>query len=286
MTFRELDIVFLSYREPQKEQFWPELKSLVPWARRVDGVSGFLNAFRRCAEVTQTEHFLMIDGDTRLLDSFEPDMELPALDQESVLTWASRNAINGLVYGNGCLKLWPKRRLLEMTSDDGFRRASGYFIEDIRYVRQPGVFSETSPNGSQEQAFTYGFREALRFCVEGNLRQKPAHVDAREFLAGKHRMLQIICGVGSDVVNGIWANIGAVEAVRYYLGGGVHSVIGDYDWLSAAYHRTSRTYDSRPGQQCRRAIEEINLETSLRLFSLEPAASLAFKRCGELPDSK
>ncbi|MBM3299846.1 MAG: hypothetical protein FJY85_07820, partial [Deltaproteobacteria bacterium] len=256
MTFRELDIVFLSFREPQKEQFWTDLKSLVPWARRVDGVRGFLAAFRRCAEVARTEHFLMIDGDTRLLDSFDPDMKLPALDQESVLTWASRNAINGLVYGNGCLKLWPKRRLLEMTSNDGFRRASGYFIDDIRYARQPGLFSETSPNGSPEQAFTYGFREALRFCVEGNLRPKPAHADACQFLGSKHRMLQIICGVGSDVVNGIWANIGAVEAVRYHLDGGAQSVIGDYDWLSAAGHRTSRTYDSRPGQLCRRAIEE------------------------------
>lgn len=121
--------------------------------------------------------------------------------------------------------------------------------------------------------------------MEGSSRQKPTHAGAHES-CGNCRMLQILCGVGSDVVNGIWANMGAIEAVRYHLGGGTHAVIGDYDWLSASYQRCSSRYDGPPEQQCRTAIQEVNLATGLGLFWLEPAKSLAFKRCGELPDSK
>ncbi len=105
MRFEDLDTIFLSYREPNKEASWRSLCRIVPRARRVDGVTGFLAAFRRCAEVSDTAHFLMVDGDTRLLPSFDPAIELPTLDDTSVLTWASRNRINGLTYGNGCLKL-------------------------------------------------------------------------------------------------------------------------------------------------------------------------------------
>jgi hypothetical protein len=278
MRFSDLDFIFLSYREPRKELFWTELQRFVPRARRVDGVPGFLDAFRKCAELSQTEHFVMIDGDTRLLDSFDPDMELPPLNDMSVLTWASRNTINGLTYGNGSVKLWPKRRLLEMTRDDGFRRASGYFIDDIQYLRQPGVFAETSPNGSEEQAFIYGFRESLRFCVEGGLHRESARFELVKALGGgRHQMLQALCGVGSDVVNGIWANIGAVEAIRNTLEGGPHSIIGDYDWLTAAFHKALKTYNKDPGQQCRKKIEEIDAQTDLNLFWLQPAESLAFK---------
>jgi hypothetical protein len=220
----------------------------------------------------------MVDGDTRLLDSFDPDLPLPALDQDTVLTWASRNAINGLVYGNGCLKLWPRQRLLTMTCTEGFRRASGYFIDDVRYVRQPGVFSETTPNGSPEQAFTYGFREALRFCVEGNLSQEPAQAAAGQMLGGKQGLLQILCGVGSDVPHGIWANVGALEAIAYHLRGGAPSVVGDYQGLSAAYRGASARYDRDPEQGCQEAIESLNRATGLALLWLGPAESRAYKR--------
>lgn len=277
MLFNELDIVFLSYNEPQKEQFWAELKSLVPWAKRVDGVIGFLSAFQKCAEVAQTEHFFMIDGDTHLSKNFDPNMELPALNSDSVFTWASRNAINGLVYGNGSIKLWPRSRLLDMISTEGFRRLSGYFADDIQYLRQPEIFSETSPNGSEEQAFIYGFREVLRFCVEWLLHQKPKKCKPEKFVGGKYKMLQTICGVGSDVINGIWANIGGLEAIRFTLAGGLYSIVGDYERLTAAYLEAKKNYKRNPEQQCRSAIKKINNEEDLELFWLASTESKAFK---------
>ncbi len=34
----ELDFVYISYAEPNKELNWVDLKNKVPWAKRVDGV--------------------------------------------------------------------------------------------------------------------------------------------------------------------------------------------------------------------------------------------------------
>ena len=36
----DLDCIYLSYDEPQKEEFWLKIKNMVPWAKRVDGVKG------------------------------------------------------------------------------------------------------------------------------------------------------------------------------------------------------------------------------------------------------
>ena len=44
----DLDFVYISYKEPNKEQNWADLKSKVPWAKRVDGVKGFDSAHKAC----------------------------------------------------------------------------------------------------------------------------------------------------------------------------------------------------------------------------------------------
>ena len=36
----DLDVIFLSYKEPNKEHNWADLRSKCPWAKRVDGVDG------------------------------------------------------------------------------------------------------------------------------------------------------------------------------------------------------------------------------------------------------
>lgn len=266
MKLSELDVVFLSYREPQKEQLWADLGRRLPGAKRVDGVEGFLNAFKMCAERSTTSHFLMVDGDTRLLDSFDPDLELPPLREDAVLTWASRNAINGLVYGNGCLKLWPVAGLLEMRPQAGFRPASGYLIDSIRYLRQPGVFSETVPNGSPEQAFLYGFREVYRCCIDG--------------WAEKRRLIRVICTVGSDVPNGTWANLGGLEAIRYALAGAPWRIVGDYAALGNLFERAWQAHHEDPAAGCTSLVREVNARTDLDLDWLSPVRSAAGREKG------
>ena len=66
----DLDCVYLSYDEPQKEKFWVQIQNIVPWAKRVDGVKGSDAAHKACAEASDTERFITVDGDTKIEQDF------------------------------------------------------------------------------------------------------------------------------------------------------------------------------------------------------------------------
>jgi len=51
----DLDVVYLSYDEPQKEEFWIKIKNMVPWAVRVDGVKGSDAAHKAAANASTTD---------------------------------------------------------------------------------------------------------------------------------------------------------------------------------------------------------------------------------------
>ena len=59
----DLDFVYISYKEPNKEENWADLLSKVPWAKRVDGVEGSDAAHKAAGECANTERFVLVDGD-------------------------------------------------------------------------------------------------------------------------------------------------------------------------------------------------------------------------------
>ena len=79
----DLDCIYLSYDEPQKEEFWVRIRNMVPWARRVDGVKGSDAAHKAAAAASDTDRFILIDGDNmpdpaffnQTLDLARPDYD-------------------------------------------------------------------------------------------------------------------------------------------------------------------------------------------------------------------
>jgi len=95
----DLDVVYLSYDEPQREEFWVKIRNMIPWAVRVDGVKGSDAAHKAAAEASNTDRFILIDGDN-LPDPefFNKTLEFPDETWESaVFRWRARNHINGLM---------------------------------------------------------------------------------------------------------------------------------------------------------------------------------------------
>ena len=60
----DYDIIYLSYDEPNAEKNYADLCAKVPWAKRVHGVEGSDAAHKACAELSETKHFVTVDGDT------------------------------------------------------------------------------------------------------------------------------------------------------------------------------------------------------------------------------
>ena len=50
----DLDCIYLTYDEPQKEEFWVKIRNMVPWAKRVDGVKGSDAAHKAAAAASDT----------------------------------------------------------------------------------------------------------------------------------------------------------------------------------------------------------------------------------------
>ena len=115
----DLDFVYISFKEPNKEHNWADLKNKVPWAKRVDGVVGFDSAHKAAAELAETDFFVSVDGDNIIDESFLLEtLDWTKTNPKAVHRWRAKNNINGLVYGNGGLVGWDKDTCLSMRTHE------------------------------------------------------------------------------------------------------------------------------------------------------------------------
>ncbi len=209
----DLDCIYLTYDEPQKEEFWVQIRNLVPWAVRVDGVQGSDAAHKAAAAASETERFVLIDGDN-LPDSefFNLSLTFDSLNSEhAVYRWRARNHINGLRYGNGGISCWTKEFVNNMRThenSDGTDENDVEFCFDPLYWAMHDCYSTTYPNGSAFHAWRAGFREGVKMCL--NRGRKPS---ISEFKDAVHKRnmdnLSIWHNVGADVEFGEYSILGS-----------------------------------------------------------------------------
>jgi hypothetical protein len=108
-----LDVIFISYDEPNAETNWLRVLEKAPHAKRVQGVAGILNAHKAAAEISETDMFYVVDGDAYLTDNWTFDFQPSIFDRDCAYVWSSKNPVNDLVYQNGGVKLFPKETLLK-----------------------------------------------------------------------------------------------------------------------------------------------------------------------------
>ena len=114
-----LDIFHLSYYEPFADETYEKLRYRFPWAKRVQNIKGIFNGHKECARQSLTTMFYVVDADAILKDDFDfsytPSPKLEYWDgvkqTECVHVWRCENPINGLIYGNGGVKLFPREPL-------------------------------------------------------------------------------------------------------------------------------------------------------------------------------
>ena len=136
----DLDCIYLSYDEPQKEEFWVKIRNMVPWAKRVDGVKGSDAAHKAAAAASDTERFVLIDGDN-LPDERFFNLTLDLKDEQyerAVFRWRARNHINGLMYGNGGLSSWTRTFVNNMQTHEN---TDGTAENDVEFC----FYSTTGP---------------------------------------------------------------------------------------------------------------------------------------------
>ena len=214
----DLDCIYLSYDEPQKEEFWLKIKNMVPWAKRVDGVKGSDAAHKAAARASDTERFILIDGDNMPNEEFfNIQLDFTGLDpiyKKAQFRWKAINNINGLRYGNGGMSSWTKEYVANMKTHEhsgGNDKTTVDFCLDSSdniYWAMWDCYSTTYPNYTPFQAWRAGFREGVKMCL--NRGTKSSVEEFKETVSSRNlNNLTIWHNVGCDVENGIWAIYGA-----------------------------------------------------------------------------
>jgi len=233
----DLDCVVLTYDEPKKEEFWVKIKNMVPWAVRVDGVKGSDAAHKAAADASDTDRFVLIDGDNLPdPDFFNLQLTFDNENQENaVFRWRARNHINGLMYGNGGISCWTKDFAYNMNThenSDGSDETVVEFCFDPRYWAMHDCYSITYPNGSDFHAWRAGFREGVKMCLDAGYCPSVSEFKDRVH----HRNLDHLSiwqTVGTDVEHGAWAIAGARQGTFLtMLDGWDYRNVQDFSYLS------------------------------------------------------
>jgi hypothetical protein len=206
----ELDIVFLSYDEPNADKHYADLCNKIPWAKRVHGVKGSDAAHKRAAELSETEWVITVDADN-IVDSKFFNLEIDTTNPKiQVYSWLGRNKLNGLLYGNGGLKIWKRDFILNMKTHEASDsdRAQVDFCWEDGYRQFKECYSETVITGSPFQAWRAGFREGVKMTLLDGVKVPPMEIKERVWWHNIHR-LRMWSTVGAHEENGLYAVYGA-----------------------------------------------------------------------------
>ena len=223
----DLDVVFLSYKEPNKEHNWLDLKAKCPWAKRVDGVEGSDAAHKAAGEASSTERFILVDGDNVVDPAlFDQQIDLENHSPNTAIRWRGLNNVNGLKYGNGGVSCWTKTFVKNMQTHENTSGSDESLVEfcyEDGYLAYPQCYSTTVINHTSQQAWQAGFREGVKMSLDRGQRKTPA-----EFVSTIHKQ-NLLClltwmSVGADVKHGLWAMYGACE-------GCYKTMVTDWDYV-------------------------------------------------------
>jgi hypothetical protein len=284
IDIQDLDCIYLSYDEPQKEEFWLKIKNMVPWARRVDGVKGSDAAHKAAAEASDTERFILIDGDNLPdLNFFNLTLDYTDKDpvyKEAQYRYKARNNINGLIYGNGGISSWTKSYVANMKTheaSDGNDTHTVDFCLDYGnsiYWSMNDCYSTTYPNYSEFQAFRAGFREGVKMCLLGG--KKPTIQEFKQIAQRNLDNLTIWHNVGADVENGEWAIYGSrLGTYMTLLTDWDHKLVQDFDTFNVLWDEYK---DRDPKYSASFFGDALKEKLNLPMSMLDKEQSKFFKR--------
>lgn len=276
------DIIFLSYDEPNAEKNYADLCNKVPWAKRVHGVKGSDAAHKACAALSETEYFVTVDADNIVDPEFfnvEVDIEKLNLTPDHVFSWCGKVHVNGLMYGNGGLKMWTRKFVNNMrtheNSDPTDVRGLVEFCFDNKYYQFDESYSESFTNASPFQAWRAGFREGVKMSLD----QGAKVPKIQDTWWQNYQRLLIWCNVGADVPNGQWSMYGALEGA--YLTNCTdwdYANVRDFDWLTAQWEeKYSKITEKMLPYEITGLGETLKHECGLEVSALDDTASKFFK---------
>jgi len=193
---RPMDIIFLSYDEPNAEQNWKRLKEKFPRAKRSHGVKGRTQAYHTAASMSDTDYFFAVFPTIEIDDSFDFSFQPDRLREACHYIFHCKNPVNGLEYGHRAVILYNKHLCLSTI------HPNLDFTLSQPHTVIPQLCGVSHFNTTPELSWRVAFREVIKLCemdptVESSFRLKKWC----ELGTGQHAE---------------WVQKGAIDAIEYF----------------------------------------------------------------------
>ena len=225
-----LDVIQISYYEETADENFEILQFFAPHARRVEGVKGIFDAHPAAARIAETNHFYVVDADAIIDETFKFDFTPKSTKLEyghfpqtdCIYTWRSRNPVNDLLYGDGGVKLFPRKQRIEAkTWNVDMTTTLG-----CPFVPQFQISNITAFNTNPFETWKSAFRECTKLAS--------SIIPNGDNIDNQYR-LDVWCSRGKDKPNGKYAIMGANQGkdfgTHYRKNNNVLKKINDFDWL-------------------------------------------------------
>lgn len=288
LELSEIPVVFLSYDEPNADANYDQLILKHPnpeMVKRVHGVKGFDAAHKKAAEVAGTERFFTVDADCVVDKSiWYKKLEITAETRRATFSWSSRNIVNGLVYGNGGIKLWYSDYVKNMKSHEAADKTDGQnnidFCWDFEnYKQMNNTYGTVMNNATPYQAFRAGFREGIKMGLDQGHKVDPKDFNHKMYPANFSRWLTWMT-VGRDVENGDWVIYGArLATYKLYIENFDHTMVADYDQFKELWQQVVIETDNGRflEDKSHKLLVDIKDTLKLPLVELDADQSIWFK---------
>jgi hypothetical protein len=189
-----LDVVYLSNGEKNADKNWFLLKCMCPRAKRIDGVTGRAEAYKACAEISETPWFFNVFAKCIVEPDFNFNWQPDWLQGPKHWIFHSRNPVNGLEYGHMGIIAYHKQMVLDAT-EWGLD-----FTLSARHGVVPVIASTADFNTTPYETWRTAFRECVKLTQQSDIESR-------------YRLEQWTT-VGNGE-NGKWSVRGAEDAVKY-----------------------------------------------------------------------
>jgi hypothetical protein len=257
---KDYPIVYLSYGEPNTRENYEHLITLFPDALHINDVKGSDTAHKVVAQLIldnypNSTHVIIVDGDNLLHDDFSNVSYnfVKGTDiSDKVLSFSAKNNVNGNQYGNGGVKVWPIKLLLNMRTHENSTDENSIDFDTFNYIELNHVASDTVITGSPEQAWRSGFREGYKLTVG---------IEYNQINWRNYDRLWRWMHIGSDVENGLWAVYGARMGCYLALTGYDTGKIRDFEFINTFFVEAHQKYKDGLMDECNRVGDLIRNKT-------------------------
>ena len=214
---RPMDVIFISNGETNAERNWERLKSLVPHAKRIDGINGRSAAYKAALMASDTAWALCVFAKLYVDDAFDWNWQPDRLQAAKHYIFHAKNPVNGLEYGHMAMIAYNKDLVLNTPEAS--------IVLDYTLAAEhevvPVLSGVAEYNDDPRMTWRTAFREVIKLKYD-QTQHSNWETDMR-----LDAWLNI-----SEGKNGSWSTQGAQDAVEYFnsVGGALNKLQLSFDW--------------------------------------------------------